>query len=385
MYVFLHKSLKPHLAHTNNMKHTPTIYLFLAALLTACSTDIEFTEPSNRTGAIQFLVGTVNSPIPDDTETAITRADDHTHTTWDPAIHPTTLAVYGVCNGGSQIFDNQKVTYNSTTKKWEYTSPKYWPDYTAKTPLDFFGYMLETSEVAPDLPPSAALTPDGSTYTLSFPAKISSPILTSANKTPLICHTPLRITNIGNSISFEMDQTLTAYSLHFQLGEKMDNVRDFKIKSVKVYGNNLPTGGTISRTYTLSNGTWTAGDVKWTDVTTLSERFTQELTADELTVDTHTEWKQWGECTFYAIPHESFTPTIEVTYNVVANIDNNGDKTVITRKDVTSTINFTNFESLTTGKTGKIHPIQIKIVPDYLYVLSDDDQSTGFLVVNNIK
>lgn len=364
------------------MKSKSILYISVAALLfIACSSDIEFTEPSNRTGAIQFLVGSVNSPVPDDTEKTVTRGDDHTHEPWNKDHHANTLGVFGIYGGkvSNKIFDNQKVTYNSTTEKWEYDPLKYWTEFAAKTPLDFFGYMMETSEVAPDLPVSATLTPAGSAYTLSFPASISSPILLSPDKHPLICHTPSRIQS-GNPITFDMDQTLTAYRLQFQLGEKMDNVRDFIITSVKIYGNNLPTGGTISRTYTFTDGKWTAGQVTW-DVTSSSDNVSENLITTYTKVN-HTEWKECN--TFYIIPTENFTPTIEVTYDVFANDDNNADGSIITRKDVKSTIilNPTNFNDLATGTTGEINPIKIKIVPDYLYVLSDDDQSTGFLVVD---
>ncbi len=340
-------------------------------MFTACSSDIDYTEPDNITDEITFTVGNIGMP-----SKIASRAGEHEHNPWNADVHANTLGVFGFCEGAT-IFDNQKVTYNSTGNKWEYSPKKYWQEYADKTSFDFFGYMVEDAEL-----PSATLTPSGSSYTLSFPASIETPILTSADNTPLICHAPVHTSFQKLAIPFKMDQTLTGYCLQFQLGEKMDNIRDFVITSVKISGENLPVSGTVSRTYTFANDAWTAGAVTWIDVTPSFEKFTQELTADELKVDTHTEWRQWGDA-FFVIPSTDFNPTIEVTYDVVANDDNNGDNTTITRKGVKSTIilNTTNFSNLAAATTGEIHPIRIKIVPDYLYVLSDDDQSTGALVV----
>lgn len=353
--------------YRNVMKMKKTlIYLAAASLLASCSNDIDYTDPDNFTDEIAFSVGNVYTLS---SGHATTRASEHSHISWNAAVHANTL---GVFDASKAVFDNQKVTWNG--EKWDYTPKKYWTGEA----LAFLGYMVEE-----DVLPSASLSKDGNSYTLSFPAAISKPILTSADNTPLISHAPVdRSSSQKLAVPFEMDQTLTGYCLQFQLGEKMDRIRDFVIKSVKVYGNNLPVSGTVRRTYTFANDAWTAGDVTWIDVTPSSEKFTQELTAEELKVDTHTEWRQWGNA-FFAIPSATFTPTIEVTYNVVANDDNNGDNTIITRKDVKSTIilNTTNFKDLASGTTGEIHPIRIKIVPDYLYVLSDDDHATGVLVV----
>ena len=345
-------------------------------MFTACSSDIDYTEPDNITDEITFTVGNIGMP------SKIASRAEHEHIDWNPRVHANTLGVFGFCNDGT-IFDNQKVTYNSTGSRWEYSPTKYWKDYANKN-SDFFGYMVEADE----LPSDASLTSSGNSYTLSFPASISNPILTSADNTPLICHAPQHRTTEKFAIPFEMDQTLTGYCLQFQLGEKMDNIRDFVIKSVKIYGNNLPTGGTVSRTYTFDGSTWTAGNVTWTSVTKSNvasvSAISIPISLEYITVNTHTDWVKWGgseltDGAFYAIPSESFTPTIEVTYDVYS------DASTMTRKDVKSTIilNATNFSNLVAATTGEIHPIRIKIVPDYLYVLSDDDHATGVLVVDN--
>lgn len=352
--------------YRNVMKMKKTLIYLAALVLASCSNDIDYTEPDNFTDEIAFSVGNVYTLS---SGHATTRASEHSHISWNAAVHANTL---GVFDASQAVFDNQKVTWDG--EKWDYTPKKYWTGEA----LAFLGYMVEE-----DVLPSASISKDGNSYTLSFPASISKPILTSADNTPLICHAPVdRSSSQKLAVPFEMDQTLTGYSIQFQLGEKMDRIRDFVIKSVKISGENLPVSGTVSRTYTFANDAWTAGAVTWKDVAkgNVSEPLTLE--SDTITV-TSQDWTDWGTQAFFAIPHADFNPTIEVTYDVEANDDNNTDGSTITRKDVKSIIilNKANFSNLATGTTGEIHPIQIKIVPDYLYVLSDDDHATGVLVV----
>lgn len=385
------------------------------AMFTACSNDIEYTEPNNKSDEIQFVVANIDMPTSEGMKAS--RADGHNHIAWNDAQHANTLGVFGFCDGNlsNVIFDNQKVTYSAS--KWVYKPAKYWPEFAAKySSFDFFGYMLEDDDlVESNLPDVATVTKDGSNFTLSFPATLSSPILTSGDNTPLICQAPYHTTVVGMPIPFQMDQTLTGYDVQFKLGEKMSNLRYFVIKAVKIYGENLPVGGTVSRTYTLTDGNWstTQAPVTWAPVTknTLSsadavsiasdwvindkddEGYAKNLAARTISAVNNTTWMKWGDDgddktiddgAFYAIPHADFQPTIEVTYDVYTDADANGKGGTLSRKDVKSTIvlNKTNFESLVLGTTGEIQHINIKIVPDYLYVLSDDDQITGFLIAN---
>ncbi len=382
------------------------IYFAALAMFTACSTDIEFTDPDNKTDEIVFSVAGIDMPA-SESKTA-SRAEEHNHIAWDDAKHANTLGVFGYCDGvlnsEHEIFKNQKVTY--ATDKWIYEPAKYWPEFSTASSFDFFGYMVENAASMP----TASVTSSGSKYTLTFEASIDKPVLTSPDNTPLICHAPEHVTVVGMPIPFQMDQTLTGYDIQFQLDKKMDDIRYFVIKAVKIYGEDLPVGGTVSRTYTLTDGNWTAAPVTWENVTkaTVPTGSPVEIASDWVindktapgyaanlaarTVNTHTEWVKWGaeglgNGAFFAIPHASFTPIIEVTYDVYTDIDGNGDGNyTLDRKDVKSTIvlNKDNFEALKsgTGTTGEIQHINIKIVPDYLYVLSDDDQTTGFLIAN---
>lgn len=379
------------------------IYLTALTMLTACGSDIEYTEPDNKTNEIQFSVASIDAPAAGMAK-AVSRAE-HGHEAWSDAKHANTLGVFGYYNGSlsNEIFKNQRVTYSD---QWVYEPAKYWPEFSDATSFDFFGYMVENAGEMP----TASVKKDAGKYTLSFEASIGQPILTSPNNTPLICHAPYHTTVVGMPIPFQMDQTLTGYDIQFQLGEKMSKLRYFVIKSVKVYGENLPVGGTVSRTYTLTDGSWstTQAPVTWTTVTkaTVSAANAVEIAKDWVINDKEaagyaenlaartisaksTGWVKWGAAglgngAFYAIPHTDFQPTIEVTYDVYTDADANGEGGTLSRKDVKSTIvlNKSNFDALKSGMgtTGEIQHINIKIVPDYLYVLSDDDQVTGFLI-----
>lgn len=374
------------------------------ALFTACNNDIEYTEPDNKTDMIQFSVASIDAPASSGKAKVASRAGEHTHIAWNDDYHANTLGVFGYGDGklSNVIFDNQKATATYADSKWFWrpSADKYWAEFTQYSSFDFFGYMLEDDDLAEGNLPAATITKDGSNFTLSFPATLSAPILLSGDNTPLICHAPHRTTVPGFAIPFQMDQTLTGYDIQFQLGEKMSKLRYFVIKSVKVYGENLPVGGTVSRTYTLTDGVWKAEAVTWNVVTKASiaagdadaiplapEWPTESNKADRTISAVNTTWVKWGgsdlgKGAFYAIPHTDFQPTIEVTYDVYTDADANGEGGTLSRKNVKSTIvlNKTNFESLALGTTGEIQHINIKIVPDYLYVLSDDDQVTGFLI-----
>ena len=104
----------------------------------------------------------------------------------------------------------------------------------------------------------------------------------------------------------------------------------------------------------------------------------EDLNAVSLTLNDN-DFHEWGK-PFFAIPVKSFMPTIKVTYNV--KVANNG---TVTRENVTNSIIFNenNFAKLKTQDLtpGKINSLEIAIVPDHLYILADEDQYIGYLVM----
>lgn len=333
---------------------------------------------------------------------------------YDASRHPQTLGVFGYYNLPAHnftsaegtnyaIFNNETVKYDTLGGNWKTNPERKWDDYKNNN-FDFFGYMPQNVQ--------ASLTKSStqeSTYVLSIPYTIptindlSSPILFEKDlrEAPIICALPEHkegTTAAGTEKTFErvvemkFDQTMTGYYLNFQLDTRMNKLRHFRIKGVKIYGT-LPTGGTLSRSYTFKENSWTAEAIKWTDLQTtgfdattgiaLAKDKDAENPASPATTDTlnlnDTKFRRWG-ATFYAPSTTLFVPTIAVTYDVTMA----DEKEVITRKDVTSTIILDKqyFETLKPESTATIYPINILIQPRYLYVLADQDAWSGFLLVD---
>ena len=331
--------------------------------------------------------------------------------TYDNEKHPETMGVFGYFDmhnttadylSNNNIMENTSIEYNAEGKKWKYSNPsdqKHWADYVQYNSFDFLAYMPYETKDNVTIARQGEVT--DSTFTLSFKVvkgdKCKLPIVTQSTQAPLICNAPVHENSaeLGTQVHFLFDQTLTGFTLNFQIDAGMAAIRYFRIKSVNIYGDNLANGGTVSRSYTWNTrgGTWTSGDILWSDIT--REHITKEspVSSDYYKAETDPcydasslivnadKYRQWGK-PFYAIPDASFNPTIAVTYDVeyIDESDNN----VVTRENITSTIvlNKTNFSSLASGKPGHVNAIKILIKPRYLYVLGDEARSEGLLLVN---
>lgn len=332
---------------------------------------------------------------------------------YDASRHPHTLGVFGYYNLSAHdfasaegtnhaIFNNDTVNYDKTSGNWKTTPERKWDDYKSNN-FDFFGYMPQNKQASLTKPSTSE-----STYVLSIPYTMqingkASPILFDLKQAPIICALPEHKEGTpaaGTEKTFErvvemkFDQTMTGYYLNFQLDTRMNKLRHFRIKGVKIYGT-LPTGGTLSRSYTFKGNSWTAEVIKWTNLQTkefdannriaLAKDKDAENPASPAANDTlnlnDTKFRRWG-ATFYAPSTTQFIPTIAVTYDVTMEDENKTE--VITRKDVTSTIilNQQYFSTLKPESTATIYPINILIQPRFLYVLADQDAWSGFLLVD---
>lgn len=330
---------------------------------------------------------------------------------YDASRHPYTLGVFGYYNlpdhnftsaEGNAIFNNETVNYDKTSGNWKTNPERKWDDYKSNN-FDFFGYMPQNAQASLTKPSTSE-----STYVLSIPYTIQindkpSPILFDLKQAPIICALPEHkegTTAAGTEKTFErvvemkFDQTMTGYYLNFKLDTRMNILRHFRIKGVKIYGT-LPTGGTLSRSYTFKENSWTAENIKWTDLKTtnfdastgiaLAKDQDAANPAPPAANDTlnlnDTKFRRWG-ATFYAPSTTLFVPTIAVTYDVTMEDENK--KEVTSRKDVTSTIilNQQYFSTLKPESTATIYPINILIQPRFLYVLADQDAWSGFLLID---
>ena len=333
--------------------------------------------------------------------------------TYDNEKHPGTMGVFGYFDmhnttagnlSNNKIMENTSIEYDAKEKKWKYSNPsdeKHWADYVQYNSFDFLAYMPYETKDNVTIARQGEVT-DNSTFTLSFKVvkgdKCQLPVVRQSTQAPLICNAPVHENSaeLGTQVHFLFDQTLTGFTLNFQIDAGMAAIRHFRIKSVNIYGDNLANGGTVSRSYkwNTGGGTWTSGDILWSDIT--RENITKESSVSidyykaetdscyeesSLIVNSDT-YRQWGK-PFYAIPDALFNPTIAVTYDVEY-IDESDNNVVVTRENITSTIvlNKTNFSSLASGKPGHVNAIKILIKPRYLYVLGDEARSEGLLLVN---
>lgn len=345
-----------------------------------------------------------------ETQKVATRANEYVK--YDSNIHPDSMGVFGYQTASQQsgqampqVFDNQKVTFDKTQSTWEYGTPKKWEEYPNARFFDFLAYMPYHKNT--ENPASITIQTDAAknteTYTLSVPYNPStsasttttaSPFIFDSKSAPIICALPEHREvkgedgtkkSFNHTVRFKFDQTLIGYKLLFKLDSKMGAIRQFHIKKVQITGE-IPTSGTITRnfTYDKTKQEWTPGEIHWKDTTL--QKFTNDKPVvipykESSLVVTSTDYAQWGG-TFYTIPYKDFKPTIQVTYDVEMKAQD--EKTIVTRKDVTSSIilNNSNFNSFNSSATATIYPIRILIQPRYLYVLTDQDAYTGHLLID---
>lgn len=378
----------------------------IIATLTACeSTDMPIQHPDNY----DFITFSAKTEKPQ-TRTNPYEAYDNTK-------HPATMGVYAYYGApNTTIYNNDIVSYNTTTKGWTAQQRKRWDDFIGAKYFDFYAYMPKVEGAKLEQTTSTS----GYTYTLSFPFAMTTtdgttttaaPAIFDPKEAPIICATPVHKEGTDASgkeftfervVEFKFDQTLTAYNLNFKLDPRMGALRQFRIKKVTLAGS-IACSGTVSRSYTwnTTKKKWTAGAITWNDINrpeftndapfeipyVASSQVGAENDNKTILIDQNsTEFTQWG-ANFYTIPDAQFMPTIAVTYDVVFKDENKNE--VITRKDITSTIklNKENFYptsgsgSIGAGKTAMINPINILIQPLYLYVLADQDAYTGHLLI----
>lgn len=390
------------------MKKSNSIISSIALLagLSACSSNDMPVQHSDQYDNITFTV---------ETQKVATRANSYEK--YDSKIHPEQMGVFGYQTASQQsgqtipnVFDNQKVTFDKTQSTWEYGTPKKWEDYQEARFFDFLAYMPYRENTANTEEKQASITIQSDaanqteTYTLSVPytpttyaststTSSASPFVFDSKSAPIICALPEHREvkaedgtkkSFDHTIRFKFDQTLIGYKLLFKLDPKMGAIRQFHIKKVQITGEKIPTSCTITRNFTYDKNTqvWSAGEIKWTDITL--QTFTNDnpvIIPFKETVVTSTDYAQWGG-TFYTIPYAAFEPTIQVTYDVEMKAQNG--TTIVTRKDVTSSIilNKSNFGSFNSSATATIYPIRILIQPRYLYVLTDQDAYTGHLLID---
>lgn len=386
----------------------------ILASLSACDSSNMPVQHSDHYDEITFTVETQKVENQKaKSQNAETRANEYEK--YDPTLHPGQMGVWGYYyatkiqgNAGTSIFNNQQVSYDSSQNAWGYSEPKKWEDFKEARHFDFFAYMPYQEGTGSSIAISTDADSHTDTYTLSVPyapsgSSSNSPFLFDAKNAPIICALPEHRTvksdqdeklSFEHTVKFKFDQTLIGYKLLFKLDPTMGAIRQFHIKSVNITGE-IPISGTITRAFTYSTNTkkWTAGKIIWKDIATRTytkddpviipyqnTSSSENQSSPSLEISS-TEYQSWGDI-FYTIPLATFQPSINVTYDV--KMTTQDGKNPITRENVTSSIllNKDNFSNINTGSTATINSIRILIQPRYLYVMSDQDAYTGYLLID---
>lgn len=403
----------------------------ILASLSACDSSNMPVQHSDHYDEITFTVETQKVENQKaKSQNAETRANEYEK--YDPTLHPVQMGVWGyyydikqLGNAGTSIFNNQLVSYDSNKNAWGYGEPKKWEAYKEARHFDFFAYMPYQQETGSSITISTDADSNTDTYTLSVPyapsgssassstssstSSSNSPFLFDAKKAPIICALPEHRTvksdqeeklPFEHTVKFKFDQTLIGYKLLFKLDPTMGAIRQFHIKSVNITGE-IPISGTITRAFTYSTNTkkWTADKIIWKDIATKTftkdapvsipyqntstsenQSSSEDQSSPSLEISS-TEYQPWGDI-FYTIPLAAFQPSINVTYDVKMTTQDGNPP--ITRENVTSSIllNKDNFSNINTGSTATINSIRILIQPRYLYVMSDQDAYTGYLLID---
>ena len=189
--------------------------------------------------------------------------------------------------------------------------------------------------------------------------------------------------NINNeeniTLPMNMDHIMACVSPHFYLHDEYAALRSIEILAVEFA---IFDGENISIPYYKAAATYSGDekfDIVWGDETTVaSTKWVKVYEAESSAKlsDKKVEALERGNC--YVSPKQSTEHLkMRVTYNVY---DKNG---LLVREKVQAVNSINKLSGLSQEKTltaGSNYKLYIKIVPSYLYVLSDNDESTMFVI-----
>lgn len=262
-------------------------------------------------------------------------------------------------------FDNSSGISNSATACKEYTLTWNGSNLSSTAKLEtghytFYGY-------APIVNGSSF---DNENKKITIP---SIPALTTTDLM-VIKQQSTEIKTADKTVALQMDHLLAKITPCFYLNSTYAELRGIRIKKVEFFFDSAPTytATVYYETFTTryeSTQTTQLCDVTAYDVAEPTDNLPPTKEDDDVNPQVYQEC---GHC--YIVPAQSTsTLKMKVTYDVY---DKSG---TLTRKDATATNQIKNLP--TTLEAGKNYKLKIQIIPTYLYVLSDNDESS--LVIPN--
>lgn len=188
------------------------------------------------------------------------------------------------------------------------------------------------------------------------------------------CSTEVESKDIGKNktVSLQMDHLMAKVTPQFSINSEYNKLRDIRIKKIEFFFESAPTY-TATVTYTVDSYS-----VAWksdgTSAKTAVIAFSDANNSKNLT----TTAAAYGHC--YIVPDQDISSLkMKVTYDVY------DKQQQLVRPDATAenTVKIkVSSATLTKLESGKNYKLNIQIIPTYLYVLSDNDESS-VLVIND--
>ena len=174
------------------------------------------------------------------------------------------------------------------------------------------------------------------------------------------------------NVSLQMDHLMAKITPQFYINSDYNQLRDIRIKEVELFFESAPTyTATVTYTNTSYSVAWPSSDTS--AKTTLTAFSTTNPTNLTNAATAH------GHC--YIVPDQDITNLkMTVKYDVY------DKKRQLVRQDATATnkvVVKVNSTTKTKLEAGKNYKLKIQIIPTYLYVLSDNDESSVLVIPNN--
>lgn len=289
---------------------------------------------------------------------------------------PATM-VFWVCMGTTYKVENT-ASYNGTA--WSTNCHLE----ANSNPYDFYSYMpgsIATNH--PDVTATLTSTTDPATITFSnIPAVIGEDLIISEATTSGKSETPNPYDQIitsaeGQSVTFRMQHVLAKLSFSFSnpAGKSFSDMRKIVVKEVQV----LPATSSYRYNVTCTMNKTSAIEYNWETASAVTPDYFAITNDKEFNIAegkpangylVNTEATEpFGSC--YLVPFTGETIKIRAIYDVYAH-----DGSLL-REDEISVNNNLKVTNLTTVDAGKEYKINVKIIPDYLYMLADVDAGTS--------
>lgn len=198
------------------------------------------------------------------------------------------------------------------------------------------------------------------------------------------CSTKVESTDIGKNknVSLQMDHMMAKITPYFYINSEYNKLRDIHIKNVTFSLENRKT----FQANVVYNDNDTSYLTSWQINENLNEKTVELFTDDSNTktflTTSSTGAQSYGQC--YIVPSQNGQDITNLKMTVTYDVYDKQQQLV--RQDATATnkvVVKVGGTAQTKLEAGKNYKLKIQIIPTYLYVLSDNDESSVLVIPNN--